>query len=61
MNKIIEFLKGKKTYIQSGIALVVIALWMGGYIDEVTAAPILAMLGFGSAISLKAGIERGKK
>lgn len=53
----LEALKGYKTYILAGLGIVVVILWSQGVIDEETAKQLLAALGFGSAISLRAGVK----
>lgn len=55
----IEFLQGKKTYILGCVGLVVIGLYYFGYIPAEVANPILAAVGFGGLITLKAGQSRG--
>lgn len=51
-------LQGKKTYIVVGIALVVIALHMLGYIDNTTFETLLSLLGVSAAGTLGAKINR---
>lgn len=58
MLNILNFLSGKKTYIVSGCALVVIACWMFGVIEQDTAEKALVALGFGGAITLRAAITK---
>ncbi len=52
-----NFLEGKKTYILAVAALVIIGANLLGFVDEVTANTLLAVLGFGSVISLRAAIK----
>ncbi len=54
MSQILEFLSGKKTYLMSGLGLLVVGLWIFGLIDEVVASKALAALGFGGVITLRA-------
>lgn len=52
--KLLEYLRGKKTYILSGLGVVVVALWALGVIDQDTADKLLVALGFGSVAALRA-------
>lgn len=54
----LELLNGKKTYIVSGLGLVVCGLWIFGVVDGETASQALAALGFGGAITLRSGIAK---
>jgi hypothetical protein len=54
----INFLSGKKTYLLGLGALVVLAAYFLGYVDEAVANNILTVLGFGSIISLRAAISK---
>lgn len=54
----LEFLNGKKTYLISFAGLAVIGAWMLGMIDGDVAEKALAALGFGGAITLRAGIAK---
>lgn len=58
MLNMLNFLSGKKTYIASGCALIVIALWIYGAIETDTAEKALVALGFGGAITLRAAITK---
>lgn len=60
MNTILDLLNGKKTYLVSGAALLVVAGWMFGYIDQAIAEKALVALGFGGAITLRAGIAKSE-
>lgn len=53
---ILEFLSGKKTYLVSGLGLVVVGLWIFGVIDDTVAGKALTALGFGGVIALRNGI-----
>lgn len=53
---ILKFLQGKKTYILVAAALGVAGAYVAGVIDEATANTALAVLGFGSIATLRAGI-----
>lgn len=58
MGKVVEYLKGKKTYIQAiGIGLVV-ALGWAGVIGVDVVALALGLLGAGSVASIGAKIDR---
>jgi hypothetical protein len=56
----LEFLSGKKTYIVSGLGLVVCGLWMVSVIDDATATKALTALGFGGAITLRAAVTKSQ-
>lgn len=58
MLSILNFLSGKKTYIVSGCALVVIGLWMFGAIETDAAEKALTALGVGGMITLRAAIAK---
>lgn len=53
MSQILEFLSGKKTYLMSGLGLVVVGLWIFGLIDDQIAGKALTALGFGGVITLR--------
>ena len=53
---VLKFLRGKKTYILVGAALVVAAGHMVGLLDVDSTNTALAVLGFGSIATLRAGI-----
>lgn len=56
MQPILKFLQGKKTYILVACALVVAGMDLSGVIDDGAANTALAVLGFGSVATLRAGI-----
>ncbi len=58
MGDVLEFLKGKKTYVLAVAGAVVMGLWMAGVLDQEAADALLAMLGFGSIAALRAGIQK---
>ena len=58
MGSIVEFLKGKKTYLQAGVAGIVVILFALGILDGQTATVILGLAGAGSIASLGAKIDR---
>lgn len=60
MDAILNFLSGKKTYLMSGLALVVMGLWLFGVIDQAVAEKALVALGFGGAISLRAAVAKSE-
>ncbi len=60
MQSVMHFLNGKKTYIQSGLATVIVGLWMFGVVPDDVATECLVLLGFGTAVSLRAGISKGQ-
>lgn len=53
MSKILEFLKGKKTYVIFALGLLVFALKIGGIIDEKVAIDILTALGLGGLFTIR--------
>lgn len=54
MNKTLEWLKGKKTYITTVIGAIVVVLWWLNIIDSDLADKILILLGFGGIAALRA-------
>lgn len=56
MANVLEFLRGKKTYLMVAGALVVAGLHMLGVIEEGATTTALAVLGFGGLATLRAGI-----
>lgn len=57
MTKIIEFLKGKKTFIVAIIMVIVSGLKAQGYIDDATYGVILGFLGALGLTALRLGIN----
>lgn len=57
----LSFLSGKKTYIVSGGALVVIGLWLFGVIDQEAAEQMLTTLGVSGMITLRAAIAKSEQ
>jgi hypothetical protein len=57
MSKILEFLKGKKTYVVAIAGAAVQGLVFAGVLTQEAANPILAMLGFGAAASLRSAVK----
>ena len=55
-----EFLKGKKTYIVAGAALVVIGAQLLGFVDADMANQALGALGFGAIVTLRAAVAKGE-
>lgn len=53
----LKFLDGYKTYIFAGAGAVVQGLVFAGVLTQEQANPILAMLGFGTAASLRAAVK----
>jgi len=53
MSKIIEFLKGKKTYVIVTLGLAVFALKIGGILDDQMATDILTALGLGGLLTIR--------
>lgn len=57
MGKFLESLSGKKTYIMAFAGAVVTGLVYAGVLTQEQAAPILGMLGFGAAASLRSAVK----
>ncbi len=58
MGKIVEFLKGKKTYIQATGIGIIVALGWAGIIGPDVVTLALGVLGAGSVASIGAKIDR---
>ena len=54
-----EWLAGKKTYIVSGLGLIVCGLYVFGVIDDKTAEMLGGLLGFTGIATLRAGVAKG--
>jgi hypothetical protein len=54
MDKVMEFLKGKKTYFIAGAGAVIQGLALAGVITQDQANQVLVLLGFGGFASLRA-------
>ena len=57
MQKIITYLKGKKSYIIAAGGAVVIGLYLAGVLDLTTTNILLGLLGFGGIAALRAGMK----
>lgn len=57
MNTVIEFLRGKKTYILTGLGVLVVLLNLFGVIDSSNMLTILSGLGFASVAALRDAIS----
>ena len=55
---IIEWLRGKKSYIFAALGALAVFAKLVGLIDEATMNTLLALLGFGGLAALKAGQAR---
>ena len=53
MNKILAFLKGKKTFIVVALGAIVIVLGKTGVLDEQVVTDILVLLGLGGLATLR--------
>ena len=53
----IDFLRGKKTFILVALALVVLGLKLAGIVDDATANTILTALGLGSLATLRLAVR----
>ena len=60
MDTILNFLSGKKTYLLSGIALIVVGFWMYGLINDEIAMKALIALGFGTQITLRSAAAKAE-
>lgn len=58
MASVLEFLSGKKTYLQAAAGVAVIGAYLFGLLDQETAGTLVAALGFGSIATLRAGISK---
>ncbi len=54
LTAIVEWLKGKKTYILAALGGLVVALSWAGVIDQVLADRLLQIMGFGAIAALRA-------
>ena len=54
-----EWLSGKKTYIVSGLGVVVFGLYIFGVIDKDQAEMLGGLLGFTGIATIRAGIAKG--
>ena len=59
LNKIIQFLDGKKTYIQGVLGLCVLVGYYFGVVDAKSAGVLLTLFGLGGMISLRAAVSKG--
>ena len=59
--KLMEFLKGKKTYLLAFTAAVIVGLQLAGYIDKELANELLKLIGAGSLVTLRLGVANGKE
>ncbi len=59
MSAFVEFLKGKKTYLQAAAIGLVVALGWAGFIGPDLIGLALGLLGAGSIASIGAKIDRG--
>lgn len=57
MGKFFETLAGKKTYIMAFAGAVVTGLVFAGVLTQEQATPILGMLGFGAAATLRSAVK----
>ena len=55
---IIEYLRGKKSYIFAAFGALTVFAKLAGFIDDATMNTLLALLGFGGLAALKAGQVR---
>lgn len=58
MNKIIEWLKGKKTYVVVAIGITINGLYAMGYIPEAIIPMVNTVLGFLGLATLRAGVTK---
>lgn len=57
MGKFLEALNGKKTYLLAAAGAVIQGLVFAGVLTQEQAAPLLAMLGFGAAATLRSAVK----
>jgi len=57
MTKVVNFLKGKKTFTLVGVALVVLVLKHFGLLDSGLADQVVVALGLGSLLTLRLALE----
>lgn len=57
MKKFFEALAGKKTYIMAAAGAVIQGLVFAGVLTQEQANPLLAMLGFGAAATLRSAVK----
>lgn len=57
MGKFFEALAGKKTYLMAAAGAIVQGLVFAGVLTQEQATPILGMLGFGAAASLRSAVK----
>ena len=57
MENFIKALEGKRTYILAAVGAIVQGLVFGGVLTQDQAAPILGMLGFGAAATLRSAVK----
>jgi hypothetical protein len=57
MGKLFEALSGKRTYIMAAAGAIVQGLVFAGVLTQEAANPILGMLGFGAAATLRAAVK----
>lgn len=60
MNKLLDLLSGKKTYVTGGLGVLAIALYVFGVIDQETAQKAVGALGLGSILALRAAIAKSE-
>ena len=61
INKLIENIRGYKTYILCSLGLGVVGAFLLGFLDLDTTAVILSALGFGSVATLREAVGRLEK
>ena len=61
MKDALEFLKGKKTYLQAAAGAVVMGLYFAGVIDSTMMGTAITMLGLGMGASIGAKVDRAAK
>lgn len=57
MGKFFEFMQGYRTYIMAAAGALVQGLVFAGVLTQEQATPILGLLGFGAAASLRAAVK----
>lgn len=57
MDGFLKMLEGKRTYIMAAAGAIVQGLVFAGVLTQEQATPILGMLGFGAAASIRAAVK----
>lgn len=58
MEAILNLLSGKKTYLVSGVGILIVGLWLFGVVEQAMAEKLLTLVGLSGAITLRAAITK---